>query len=326
MPELERAAALNPRDSAVRIRLGLVAEQRGDFARAERDLLEAARIDRQFDPRATLAQYYFRRNAAGPFWQWVREALAVAYGDLKPLFELCWRMTDDSEVIRAALPKSHGVREQYLGFLLSGDHLDAAVPIASEFAIESAPADRDLLLMAVDQLLEDRNSAGALAVWNPLCGRLLPCSALKPEAGASLTNPAFRFEPAEHGFDWRVSHDPEITAARDAEPSLRISLSGRQAESCELIAQMVPLAAHRRYRFRARYRTSGMQGDTGLRWRILSAEAPLRASEEWTAADFIFSSESTSPGRLSFIYQRPSGSTRAEGSITLRDLDLSFAP
>src|SRR5436305_198803 len=61
---LEKAASLNPRASAARIRLGLAAEMRSDFPAAQRWLEEAARIDRQFEPRWTLANFYFRRQDA----------------------------------------------------------------------------------------------------------------------------------------------------------------------------------------------------------------------------------------------------------------------
>src|SRR5690242_16815482 len=64
---LESAAALNPFDAGVWMRLGLRAEMRGDFDGAERDLLQAARISRQFEPRWTLANYYLRRNDPASF-------------------------------------------------------------------------------------------------------------------------------------------------------------------------------------------------------------------------------------------------------------------
>ena len=326
-PPLERAANLNPRDSAIRIRLGLAAEQRRDFARAERDLLEAARIDRQFDPRATLAHYYFRRGDAPLFWRWVREAFTVGYGDLTPLFQLAWRMTNNPEVVRAALPPDRAVLGRYLTFLLAEGRLDAAAPIAQEFAAQAAPPDLPLLLLACERLLERKDFARAIAVWNPLCGRLLPYQPLIPERGVSLTNAGFHFEPLLRGFDWRIPANSEISAVREElPPALRITLSGRQPETCEILAQSVPLAADRKYRLRFHYRTTGVPAESGLWWRVLAAQAPLPASPEWTAAALAFESGDATLARLALVYQRPAGSPRAEGSIALRDLDLGFAP
>jgi len=124
---LAAASRLNPSDSSVLIRRGLRAEFRGDFAAAEKFLLEAARVDKLFDPRATLANFCFRRNNPQPFWHWTREALAIGYGDLTPLFRLCWRMSGDAEEIRTrALPPVPSVLGAYLSFLLAENRLDAA--------------------------------------------------------------------------------------------------------------------------------------------------------------------------------------------------------
>src|SRR5215469_5079731 len=118
-PSLERAAELNPLNSAPRIRLGLDAEVRGDFAAAEKWLIDAALIDRQFEPRWTLANFYFRRENRDEFWKWIGQALDISYGDQRPAFELCWRMSDRAEEIMSrAIPDRREVLAAYLGWLL----------------------------------------------------------------------------------------------------------------------------------------------------------------------------------------------------------------
>ena len=92
--QLKRIVHLNPRLAAPRIRLGLAAELRGDGAEAERWLLEAAAVDRQFETRWTLANFYFRQDRDA-FWTWMQSALEISYGDRKPLFELCWRKSSN---------------------------------------------------------------------------------------------------------------------------------------------------------------------------------------------------------------------------------------
>src|SRR5450631_2222523 len=74
-PLLKHIAELTPLASAPRLRLGLAAEVRGDFDAAERWLLDASKVDHQFEPRWTLANYYFRRQNASEFWKWMRTAL-----------------------------------------------------------------------------------------------------------------------------------------------------------------------------------------------------------------------------------------------------------
>ena len=95
VPLLERVAALNPTASAPRIQLGLNAEIRGDFETAQRWLLDATRVDRQFEPAWTLANFYFRQQMTPQFWVWMRKALDVSYGDRRLAFELCWNATSD---------------------------------------------------------------------------------------------------------------------------------------------------------------------------------------------------------------------------------------
>src|SRR5439155_1177891 len=151
-PALAAAARLNPMDSAVKIRRGLRAEFQNDFAAAEKFLLEAAAVDKLFDPRATLMNFYFRRNRPEPFWRWSREAFAIGYGDLTSLFRLCWRMTADPELIRTrALPADRQVLRKYLRFLVAENHMDAAEPIASQLATVGASEDVSAVLDFIDR-------------------------------------------------------------------------------------------------------------------------------------------------------------------------------
>jgi hypothetical protein len=48
---------------------------------------------------------------------------------------------------------------------------------------------------------------------------------------------------------------------------LRLSFSGKQPETCEILSEFVPLAPARKYRLRIRYEANEIGGDTGLNWR-----------------------------------------------------------
>ena len=56
----ERPARLNPRDSSAWMTLGLEAEQAGDVNRAAESLLRAEKVDRQYLPAWTAANFFFR--------------------------------------------------------------------------------------------------------------------------------------------------------------------------------------------------------------------------------------------------------------------------
>jgi hypothetical protein len=98
-PLLETIARITPDASAPRIKLGLDAELRGDLAGAEKWLLDAARVDHQYEPRWTLANFYFRQQRIEEFWKWIRSALDVSYGDRGAAFDLCWRASPDPRLI-----------------------------------------------------------------------------------------------------------------------------------------------------------------------------------------------------------------------------------
>lgn len=335
---LEAAVVCNPRDSESWIELGLLAEMDGDFAKAERCLLEAARVDKQYDPPWALANFYFRRNDAEKFWPWAREAAAMSYGDAAPLFRLCWRTTQDPEVIlERAIPDQPAALVRYLSFLLADNHLEAVEAAAQRVAGRAGREDLPVLLASCDRLLEGRQFAAALRIWTVLCRRkLVPYQAPYPERGLALTNGDFRTPPLSRGFDWRVHAVEGVSVSqRQSPPALRITFSGRQPESCEVLSQFVPLLPAREYRLRFGYRTSHIAPDTGVHWRILDpatgAELAERSShlssDEEIQQEVTFSTPAeTRAARLVLMYQRTPGTTRIEGSIFLSHASLVFAP
>ena len=332
---LEAALALNPRDSASWMALGLAAERDGELQKAEKCLLEAARVDRQYDPRWTLVNFYFRTSDWENFWLWAREAAAIPYRDSAALFRLCWRATEDPEMIlNRAIPEPALAR--YLSFLLDDAHVEALEAAAQKVAARAGREDLPVLLASCDRLLEAHQFPAALGIWTILCRRqLVPCQPLEPQRGPSLTNGDFRTPALSSGFDWRL-HAPEGVSITRSEspPAMRWILSGRQPESCPLLSQYIPLLPDKQYRFRFRYWTSGIAPDTGLRWQIFDAATGAElagrsshlSSEKQIEQEVAFSTPvETRVVRLALTYQRASGTTRLEGSIFLSHASLESA-
>jgi len=304
-PLLARAAELNPLSSAPRIRLGLDAEQRGDFSTAEKWLLEAARIDRQFEPRWTLANFYFRRENRGEFWKWMRAALEISYGDRRPAFDLCWQVSSDAdEILSRVIPSRREVLAAYLGWLLETHRPQAAAPVALKLAAAGNAADRPLLLASDDALLEADDVASSLALWK-LLGLAAPDGVYRGN---------FEAPAVGAGFDWRWQEIPGVVHREIDQPRTmhRISLSGRQPESCELLRQMVAVKTGARYRLSWDAGTARMESPTGIEWRIADQRAAVgngHAEVDFTApSDLVI---------LKLVYQRPSGQVRAEGDVEL---------
>ena len=334
--ELDRALTLNPRYTAAWIARGLGAEAAGDRKNAEASLLRAAEIDHLYLPRWTLANFYLRAGDLPRFWTWARRAAEMAY-DPAALFQLCWRVSGDSrEILDRAIPDSPALRRAYLDFLVRTNRLEAAEPLAGEISQAADASDLDRLLLYCDALLARRQAGPALRVWNALAGRrIVPYGALDPRTGASLTNGEIDATPLLHGFDWRPARlEGAMLSFDTGSREMRLSLSGKQPESCDFVEQYLPVLPNMKYQFRYRLRTRDLAAENGLGWRFFDvrtaeelAVGPVPASPGgWDDQTLTFS---TPPGcellRIVLRYARPAGSMRAEGGAEFTRLLLARA-
>jgi tetratricopeptide (TPR) repeat protein len=334
---LERAIALNPRDSQSRIELGLRAEMAGDLAGAESSLLRAASVDSQYYPRWSLASYYFRHGNSAKFWLWARKATEIAYGDLTPLFTLCWKISSDGPFIERSLDiRKADIEANYLTYLTSQKRVEPMTQAATRLLAWNREADTPVLLAACDRLIADECADQAIQIWNKLAElHRIHYGVLAPSLGTSLTDGDFTISPMSRGFDWQLPSAAGVTALLDERPaSLRISFSGGQLENCDVLTQVLPVMESSNYELWFLYRTAGIASETGLEWRITNLnESQILAQGESLA------SESEKEGKLPFktpaggrlvrltlTYQRALGTTRIEGLIVLRKLRLMQSP
>jgi tetratricopeptide (TPR) repeat protein len=310
-PLLERAAVAAPLSSAPRIRLGLAAETRGDFPAAERWLLEAARVDRQFEPRWTLANFYFRQARPDEFWKWMRAALEVSYGDRTPAFDLCWRFSQDArEILERAIPDQPDVLGGYVSYLLD-QHRSSAGSVAVRLAAMRDPAYTALLEAACDALLDAGNADDAREVWR-LLGHPAP---------GGITNGDFARPPVNHGFDWRLLESPGVTHIHLDPSGQRILLSGKQPESCDLLRQIIAVENGKQYDLRWEARTHEIALPSGIEWSIAGRHATVASAEDWQKGVVSFT-PTAALVPITLGYRRPTGQPRAEGFIEIRSVSL----
>jgi len=335
-PSLQAAADLDPSNATVWVRLGLSAEMRGDLDAAERSLLRAARASRQFEPRWTLASYYARRGDPEHFWPWAKDSLRMAYGDLNPVFQLCWSMSQEpAAILERAIPPRRSVLNAYLGFLMRENRRAAAQPVAAKLAGLATPEDRPALIAWCNRQLDGGSVPAALEIWNTLCERrLLPYAPLDANR-APLTDGDFAAEPLGAGFAWRLAPLAGVAAGRNPSPRyLWFSFNGEQPEACEPLTQFVPLAPGARYRLRFAYRTSEIGEESGLCWRVFDARtgaslaaSPRLSSMDWKNAELDFTTApATVLARLTLTCLRLPGATRIEGGLSLRGLSVERLP
>jgi hypothetical protein len=332
--ELSIALRLNPRDAKTWIELGLREEFRNDYAEAERCFLEAARVDKRFLPRWTLAGFCFRRNKVGPFWRWAGEAAAMSFGDPAPLFRLCLLMTPDAPgIVRSLDLTKPRMIAGFLGFLLSENRNEDLAPVGERLAAFDRPEDGAILLSTCDRLLATNRFEEGLKIWNRMCERkLLPYPPIAAGSNPALTNPDWGAPPLSRGFDWRVAQLEGVSLSRQEKPpALRVDFSGRQPESCEVVSQLIPVLGSTSYEIRSRYRTSGIGPKPGVAWKAVDSESgqnlaesveSLSREEDSTAAIRFHTLRGSRAVRLSLAYQRAIGTTRIEGTIWLGKMEL----
>jgi hypothetical protein len=333
---LETAAALDPGNADAWIRLGLAAEMRGDLRTAEGCLLEAAHASRQFAPRWALANYYFRRGDGAHFWPWARESLLMGYGDLDPVFRLCWNMSQDAgPIFERAIPERREVLNAYVLFLMQEGRLAVSEPAATKLAALATIEDRSTLVSWCNRQIDAGSVPAALEVWNTLCARhLLPYAPLDP-GRAPLTDGGFAAASVGGGFAWRLAPARGVTIGRNPSPRcLWVAFSGDQPETCAPLMQFIPVTPGASYSLRFEYHTSELPPASGLRWSVfdartgadLAAVSPWLSCPDWKPAELSFTAPPAGLVRLALTCRRLPGATRIEGSVGLRHMSLERRP
>jgi O-antigen ligase len=320
--DLSRALALNPYLTRARIALAAEQEARGEMAAAEATLLEAARRDRQFLPAWAMANFYFR-NRPDRFWPWARAASAMAYADMSPLFDLCFHTGSDARtVLERVVAGRRFAEREYLAYLTRLSRLQDAHAAALRIARTAGAADREALLHYVDRSLRASRAQAALEVWNSLClRRLVPYRAA---LAGTLVNGDFGQPMLNRGFDWmeRPATGVMLFQSSAGGAELEIALSGKQPERCEILAHYVPVAPRSAYRLRFEYRTAELPKHTGVIWSVdPRQEFELAAAPEWSPGEWRFEAPADAT-RLVLAYRRAPGTTRREGAVFLRQVQL----
>jgi len=324
LPALAHAAELDPANAEYRMRLGLHAEMEGQFDVAERNLLAAARLSRLYQPRYLLAQYYFRRQDADAFFQWAHAALDIAYGDVLPLLDLCWRMRPEPEWLRAhALSRRPEIARQYLVFLSRRRQMEAAEVVARQLSGSAVAADLPALLEFCDRSLAAGRPAHPVEVWNRLCvSRLLPFEELDPTRGISLTDGSFAHRAFGQGFDWRLNDTDGVTSRR-MKGALRVAFSGRQAEWCAVAWQYLATRPGGNYRLRSEFRGIDIDSPDGVCWKIYDLAGRRVAGGTGGGGNLTFVAPSDVLV-LMLSYQRPMGSPRLAGTVAVTQVELGM--
>lgn len=307
----QRAVELSPYDASLRMRLGLAEERAGRLETAEREMLEAARLSRKYDPRWTLANFYFRRHRNEEFWRWTRDALEVSSINQPALFDLCWSVSrDGAEIQRRALPAQRAPRIWYAHYLASHRRLDALEPVVMDLAADAQVAESPFFRGMGQALLGDYrvNAAARIAV-------------VVNARGLVEADP----------FGWEAPRTEGVTAMPERESGWRLTFSGRQPERAVLLSRIAQVEPDRPQLFVWTGHTSlttpaGLPAATGLYWRVaaytrqgseLARSAPFSAQGIQSGALAYRVGSGVAAVWIQLVCERPAGVMRVEGSATI---------
>jgi len=244
-----------PSDATFWILLGLREEVQGRFDEAEQTLLRAAAVNAQYEPRWTLANFYFRRGRVAEFRRWATAAMdrcTTIRGR-----SLNWGARIDD----APLEVPPALRGAYGEWLIETKRIDAAVAVAGGLRpIE----DRASILSITDALIASR-PADALLTWSKL--GFTPSPDFQP-----LLGPRIRLAARGSRRNARCPHGRAFAA---------IVFDGTQTEISEILSRVFVVEPGVRYRWRWQSRTSAARGFAGFVWRVGETSAPISASDSW---------------------------------------------
>jgi hypothetical protein len=293
-----------PRDSSLWIALGLQAEQAGDFKGAAEYLLRAEKVDRQYQPAWTAANFFFRHPNDAEFWRAAKQAATMSYDDPTPLIDLVDHREPQAIAALVRLGDTPRLERGYLDFLIGQSRWPEALEVASRLASHNDAQDGERLLSLTDRLIVAGKADAALEVARARAG--------------TVTNGEFRTQPSGHGFDWRVSAPPG-GGARWEPSRLRLWLASSTPDACALLDQFVVLAPGK-YRLWVQYRTEGLAEPAGLRWVVSGDGIEQTSGPLERAANFEVKKRGVYQLRL--VYVRVPGTMHVEGRVDFTSVGL----
>jgi hypothetical protein len=332
---MEKAVALDPYFSWAWIYLGLAKEKGHDAAGAEQYLLKAATVDRRFNPRWALCDFYYRQAKFDLFWYWARKATEIDESDSRPIFHLAARASPDADsLLKQIAPANDRVRSNFLAYLVEERPSEASSTAVRALVPAIAKEKAPLVISYSDKLIDAGRIDSAVEVWNAMCQRqLLPFAALDPPRGRSLTNQDFAMPPSGQGFDWRLPMIDGITRLNDAQPGeLKMRFSGEQPDRCQVLSEKVPVLPGHNYEFAFRNRLVTANVSGGLVWRVYDGpregvvltDSGALTNGDWEERALSFRTNLEPLILLSLEYQRPRGSMRLSGTASFSGLVLRF--
>jgi hypothetical protein len=286
------AAERAPTDAAIVLHLALASERNGDLNQAESLFLRAASLSKTWLPRWSLTNFYERHQNRRAALDWARASAQRAAGDLRPLF----RWIESTEVSPADLalqylPKNRNVLLAYLSYRVTQPDLSGIEAVAAQL-LELIPghpfgwpgldfdllsswvarkfpvtaAEKAALTSVLERLLGAREGRRMVA-FNNLLAAAIPDQFADWQASQLISNGQFAEPPGAGPLSWQLFRSANLSIDFDTRQKLAVlELSGRQAESLDLMTQTVFLPSRNSYVLEAETACDGCTQPTGFLW------------------------------------------------------------
>jgi len=304
----ERATQLDPRSARYWMDLAAAYEMIGRTAQAE----SAFKRAKAAYPISAQVAWHFgnfliRRGDLKRGFAEIRRAVAADKNLIYPAVSVCWRASGDANLLLdEVLPHAGVAYSSALNYLLEQKQVGAALVVwrrwvALNDAFELRPA-----FALIELLLRDQRWDDAKTVWQKslqAAGGVVDSSA----PGSLVWDGNFERDFLNGGFGWRqrsitgATIGFETGAAGARSRALRIEFDGTANLDFQHVTQLVLVEPGRRYRFRAKLRTSEISTDSGVQFLIrprLSSDSQflvtpaLVGTNDWTDQELEFTTGS----------------------------------
>jgi hypothetical protein len=245
--------------------------------------------------------------------------------DVRPLFELCWRVSPDPDKItREIFNEKPELVRQYLSFLLAKNQLHAAANIAQHLVRSGdSETDRPLLFSVINQVIAANDAEAANALWHSLIQQHWVI------ADTTIPNNGnFARDPLAVRFDWSL---PEYWGLHSwpGPSGLQTEFTGSQPENSTIAEQSVVLTPGN-YTMAFSYRTTDVPKATGIQWQIIDiksnallADSPDLSSEGLKNSTLAFTVPAgSSLLQLRLVYRRALGTPRISGMLVVLSTEI----
>lgn len=292
LEEFRLATVLNPYNAQYWLALASAKQIFGDSA-GERDALErAATVDPTTPDLAWAeANLFLAEGEAEMALRQFRVVVANDPGRAYSAFVLCSHLADPSAITQKVLPPDPAAYLSFIEYLTEQKNTAGAMQVWNAMTRLGKAFEKKRALDYVDYLIAQHDVGDAVAVWQETAQRC-GLSAYLASGENLVVNPHFDSDVLNSGFDWRYRRKPNVDVALDpiefhgGHRSLSVAFDGPGVDEAG-IGQYVPVQPNTVYHFSAYYKAEAMDGAGGPR---------LSVEDAYAGTDYFSSDELRDPG------------------------------